>query len=285
MNMHRYTCWLALGLQCLGCSSSSDSGEADGGITQADAAAAVDSGTGQNPGKAPSADAGADSGANVADAAGGADAGPPPCTALFCEDFEKGTLDTSRWTLNAGYDAANTVTIQSTKSAHGGFAAHAHLTNSGGGFAYLKTKTPFPTLASELWGRAYFFHTIDATVAHNALIKAESNGAQTLEVGQSQGKVQLTFYPPSGEAPAGYQTAIPAGKWVCLEWHMSKTLPQIELYADGTSIAQLKYMGASSVPSLSDIELGFETHSANSATDDVYFDDVALDAKRVGCLP
>lgn len=212
------------------------------------------------------------------------DGAGPACKALFCEDFETGKLDAARWELDVGYDAANTVTVQATKTHHGGYAARAHLANAGGGFANIRTKAPFPKLASDFWGRAYVFHTIDATVGHNALVKVESGAGGVLEVGQSQGKVQLTFYPPSGEAPAGYASSIPEAKWTCLEWHMAKAAPQIELFADGVSLASYTYSGAATVPAFTAIKLGIETHSSNTSTDDVYIDDVAFDAARLGCL-
>ena len=39
------------------------------------------------------------------------------------------------------------------------------------------------------------------------------------------------------------------------------------------------------VPAFAAIKLGVETHSPNTSADDVYFDDVAFDAARIGCLP
>jgi hypothetical protein len=270
-----------------GCSSS----DAGALAPTLDASVAVEAGVGADAGQV-----GADAGGGGApgDAASTAEGGTPDagsdaataaCKALFCEDFETGKLDTTRWELDVGYDAANTVTVQAAKVRRGGFAAHAHLASTGGGFANIRTKAPFPALASDLWGRAYVLQTVDATVGHNALVKMESNGAGVLEVGQSMGKVQLTFYPPTGENPAGYATSIPEAKWTCLEWHMAKTAPQIELFADGVSLASYTYSGAAAIPTFSAIKLGLETHSSNTSTDDVYIDDVALDRARIGCLP
>ena len=272
-----------------GCSSS------DGGapLQATDASPSLDASLGGGDAGAAGADAGGvDGGSGDAATAtdgpaseSGADGAAPACKALFCEDFETGKLDTTRWELDVGYDAANAVTVQAAKVHHGGFAAHAHLSNAGGGFANIRTKTPFPKLAGDLWGRAYVLQTVDATVGHNALVKMESSGAGVLEVGQSQGKVQLTFYPPTGENPAGYATSIPEAAWTCLEWHMAKTAPQIELFADGVSLATYTYGGAATIPSFTAIKLGLETHSSNTSTDDVYIDDVALDGARIGCLP
>jgi hypothetical protein len=256
-------------------------GAGDGGSSAPDATTALDAGDGG--GVAPSSDAAAPGDGSPSDA--GADAAPPACKALFCEDFESGKLDPARWETNVGYDPANAVTVQTTKAAHGGHAALAHIANAGGGFAYIRAKSPFPQLASGMWGRAYVFHTIDATVGHNALVKAESPAGDVLEVGQGGGKVQLTFYPPSGEKPVGYPTAIPRGTWTCMEWHMAKASPQIELFVDGTSIATYAYSGAEVVPAFTSVKLGIETHSANTSTDDVYLDDIAIDGARIGCLP
>jgi hypothetical protein len=230
-------------------------------------------------------DAGAALDARAGDDADADEGGPPPCMAMLCEDFESGKLDAKTWELDTGYDPANTVKVESGKAAHGAYAAHAHLSNAGGGFAFARTKTPFPALAAGLWGRAYVFSTVDATVGHNALVAMESGNASVLEIGQSQGNVQLTFYPPTGENPVGYHTSIPRGVWTCLEWHMQQASPQIVVFADGTSLATYDVSGGQTVPAFTAIRLGLETHAANSSTNDVYVDDVAIDAKRVGCLP
>lgn len=271
---------LAIAFVLYGCSSASSSdptppsqvGPSDASVAAGDASVTTDAGGGLD-----AADGAASGDADAADAA-------PVCKALFCEDFESGTLDTTRWEQDNGYDAANTVTVQAAKAGHGKYAARAHLATAGG-FSFIRAKAPFPALANELWGRAYVFQTIDVTVGHNALVKIENAAASVLEIGQSQGKVQLTFYPPGGEAPAGYQTSIPRMAWTCMEWHMKQASPQIELFADGASLATYTYGGAATIPTFTSIKLGIETHVASPSAYDVYIDDVALDTARIGCLP
>ncbi len=275
---------LALGACDVSASDASGQGS-DAAPAPLDGSVPADGGAGapdtSSPTPPPDPSSGAD--AHVADA--GTDAAAQACKALFCDDFESGKLDAQRWELDVGYDPANVVVVQTGEAAHGTHAAHAHIANAGGGFAFARAKSPFPALANGLWGRAYIFQTVDATVGHNALVKMESGAGQVLEIGQSQAKVQLTFYPPSGENPVGYATSIPLSKWTCMEWHMSTASPQIELFADGASLASYAYSGALTVPAFAAIKLGVETHSTNTSADDVYFDDVALDAARIGCLP
>ena len=215
--------------------------------------------------------------AGVADA----DAGRKGCTALFCEDFEKGTLDPARWKPIEGYDPANKVTVQSAKVAHGTYAAQAHVGKTGG-FAFIEEKETFPALAAGLWARVYLYISVDKTIGHHAFSKISN-----FEVGESQETVQLTFYPPGGgEKPVGYENAkVPHDAWTCVEWHVSTTSPQVELYVAGTSIAKYENGPTDTIPPLTALTLGIDTHVATPSAVDVWIDDVAIDANRVGCLP
>ncbi len=211
------------------------------------------------------------------------EAGPPKgCTALFCDDFESGAIDVAKWERLDGYGPPNTVTIQTTKVAHGTHAARAHVKAQGGGFAFLKETKTFPALADGLWARAYVYISVDPTVGHHAFSKVGR-----MEIGESSESVQLTFYPQAGgENPSIYDSAkIPHDAWQCLEWHVSKTSPQIQVYRNGALIASYTYSGGSAVPSLDAFSIGLETHVSTPSENDFYFDDVAIDGQRVGCLP
>jgi hypothetical protein len=214
-------------------------------------------------------------------------AAPPACTALLCEDFEAGAeLDASKWTADVGYHADNVVTIQSDMVAHGGFAAHAHLTEVQGGFAMLREAITFPALADSLWGRAYFYTTLPGETGHTGFFSAYAGDNRVFEVGAGGGTWQLTYYPaPGSENPVGYPGEVPTGEWVCVEWHFDRLgSPRIEIFIDGESAAVYENNEGDVAP-LTAISLGIDNHSATVGNNDVYLDDIAIDAERVGCLP
>ena len=208
------------------------------------------------------------------------------CKALFCEDFEKDTaIDPAKWTVDVGYDPAISMTVESTMVAHGKNAAHAHLVDTTGGFASLKETVTFPLLADDLWGRAYFYTSVDSGAGHTGFLSAYAGDARVLEVGQSNGAWQLTYYEPGKEFPAGYADKIPQNKWVCLEWHFARTGAHlIEVYIDGAASVTYDTSGHQP-PAFTAVGLGMDNHSANPPGNDVYLDDIAIDAARVGCLP
>lgn len=214
----------------------------------------------------------------VPDAPG--DAGPLGCPALFCEDFEG---DVARWTESAGYDPLNHAAVQGDVVAHGAGALRAYVHETSGGFARLIETETFPALAEGLWGRASFRTSIAVTSGHSDFIDAFAGDRSVLEIGISNGRFQLTHYPPGGgENPAGYDTDVPRDRWACMEWHFQRVSPQIEVFIDGVAVAQFARDGLE-VPALTGLGLGFGNHGATDPTNEAFFDDVALGNARLGC--
>ncbi len=268
---------------CSGMATGDDSGVPDSGMPQPD--------SGQQP---PPNDSGVpDSGstlpmdAGVPDAgpfdAGAPDAGAVACQALLCEDFEGKVLDSGVWTVDEGYTAASTMTVDSTVFAHGAHSAHAHVTGTDQGHAYLEETQTFPALKDGLWGRASFMTDIPSSAGHTAFASVLNGTQSLLEVGISNGKWQLTFYEPGQEHPVGYNTSVPVHEWVCLEWHLQRNAdPLIEVFIDGGSAAKYGYTNQS-VPEFTQLRFGFENHSVNDGGTDSYWDDVAINDARIGC--
>lgn len=217
---------------------------------------------------------------------GGGGGAPAGCKSLFCDDFEKGgAIDLARWTVDVGYNPAIAMTLDSTMPAHGMGAAHAHLIDTEGGFASLKETATFPQLADDLWGRAYFYTAVDPGAGHTGFLSAYAGDQRVLEVGVSNANWQLTYYEPGKEYPAGYNTPVPTKKWVCLEWHFARAGAHlIEVFIDGAPSVTYDASGHQP-PAFTAMGLGMDNHSANPPGNDVYLDDVAIDASRVGCLP
>ena len=270
---------------CVGVVSEMPMGAVDGGSL--DDAGVVDAGAfdAGTPVDAGAVDAG-EVDAGPVDA-GPVDAGPIDagfvCHASFCEDFEGQPFDGGRWRLTEGYDQQNRVSVERAMVSGGLQSARSHVNNTGGGFAWFTETSTFPALADGLWGRARFFTSIAETSGHSDFI-AIHTATDGLEIGISQKHWQLTWYPAGGgEHPVGYNTEVPIGRWVCLEWHFQRNAdPLIEVFVDGTSLATYGYQAQNLGP-FTDLRLGFGNHSATDPANDAYYDDLAIDAARVGC--
>jgi hypothetical protein len=189
------------------------------------------------------------------------------------------------WSLYQGYDKDNTVTVQKDLVAHGGFAARAHVVKGGGGFAMLKETKTFPALAESFWGRAYVYINMGTSVGHTGFFDAyDATDHRVLEIGQNDATWAIVEYSGAGEQPEGNSSMIPLKKWVCFEWHFDRsTSPLMTAYIDGQVAAQ--YQETHPIDAFASHGLGIDNHGPIPEDDDVYLDDIAIDANRIGCLP
>ena len=126
-----------------------------------------------------------------------------------------------------------------------------------------------------------------------------------LEVGSYNGQWQLSMdlhdVNPNIEDSAYAGTKIPTGKWVCVEWEFEDQPERITLWvggtqagvfdnmhinysSDGTKSGGTFYQGKTSglIGVFDTFGIGFHDWHPTKAFD-VYYDDVVLDTKRIGC--
>ncbi|MEA2697000.1 MAG: hypothetical protein QOI66_1271, partial [Myxococcales bacterium] len=111
----------------------------------------------------------------------------------------------------------------------------------------------------------------------------------------AKGFVEEASYPPARDK-------YPAGTWNCIEWEFGDNPALMVLWVDGKQLAQfdVQHIDFSSVPrsagsvlhgkssgiigGFAFFGLGFHSYGGSTAVDR-YFDDIAIDTKRIGCLP
>ncbi|MEO7096563.1 MAG: hypothetical protein ABI175_25115, partial [Polyangiales bacterium] len=103
------------------------------------------------------------------------------------------------------------------------------------------------------------------------------------EVGSYGGGYQLTWWKPGTEKPVG-GSALPMGKWWCLEFEIDDDPGGITAWTNGTQGAQLTTTDVGLVGPMKERSLGFKTYATTTVAYDVYADDLALDTKRINCL-
>jgi hypothetical protein len=74
-------------------------------------------------------------------------------------------------------------------------------------------------------------------------------------------------------------TKVPQDKWFCYEWHQSPTA--LHVYIDSTEVTAAA--ATWSVASINSLQIGIQRFQAGTGTADYYYDDVAVNATRVGC--
>jgi hypothetical protein len=279
--------------------ASAAAGGAEGGLagTPGSAAAGGISGSASSAGGS-----GPDAGSDGAPDMSAPPPPPPPgtsaaCSGLFCEDFEKGVIDPAIWDVEVnGGQPAPALVSQAGLVAHGRYAAHFHANPSVVSYDFIITKSPPPGLSGHHFGRAYFMVTPMPPTNHTEFIYAGTTGFpryQYLEVASvATSTWQLTYVdevpPVTGE---DYHSGgkIPLGRWFCLEWELSDAPDRAVVYVDGVqSFAEDAFSYGGSMTGLVGgfAAFGFGYYAWHPATYafDLYYDDIVLDTKRVGCL-
>jgi hypothetical protein len=238
------------------------------------------------------------------------------CAGLFCEDFETGALDAARWIATSGTnhvdDATPPAVIASDRAAHGKYAAHFHgKGNVPNDDAFIVTKTLPAALAVHHFGRLYFYVSTKPTSGHTMWVVGGSAAMSAnpklrdFEVATINGGWQLGFdqlgMSPSGEEVFYPQGQVPVARWTCLEWELNDQPDSDRLWVDGKDLGALDDQHVNYPPghvagtalfdgNSSGLVGGFTAYSVGffdwhpNADFDLYFDDIVLDTKRVGCL-
>ncbi len=300
--------------------SAAVSGSTDGGTTSA--AGGTTASTAGASG-ATVAGAGGDqaisAGMGGAGAGNGGAAGADNCTGLVCEDFESGAIDSNKWQLVA---QAGTLVVQNERVAHGKFAARVHgQAGSSDDWALLVAKNPPPALkTASTFGRVLMFASADATASiHVQLAFAGHTGSgaaqgpppfaklRYMEVASYSGRWQLGFdlldLSPLVEEVSYSKGRMSTDAWSCLEWHFEDSPDRVTAWVDGTQAStfdnsNVGYASPGPVPKSgaalwdgksSELIGGFDTFGLGfhdwhpQRQFDIYYDDLVLDSKRVGC--
>jgi hypothetical protein len=239
------------------------------------------------------------------DAAPGAppDGGAVACTSLFCEDFEGGQIDPARWSTQTS--GGHAVMIEQTKVAHGKYAAQFHAPAGATGYDFLITRNAPAALKTHHFGRAYVMVAPKLPVGHTGLMFAGSDGFprwKYLEIAGIRGGWQLSYVTLTGAdgetdfhlGCAGNSRCVPdlrmaAASWLCVEWEFNDQPDQITLSADGKPVGAAPAISFGNqmsglVGGFTSFGFGFYDWHPDNFAFDVYYDDLALDTRPIGCL-
>ncbi len=233
------------------------------------------------------------------------------CPGLFCEDFESGQVDPTRWNVQTAGGA--TAVVQQKIVAHGRYAAQFHGLPMPSGapqaYAYFITKGAPAALQTHNFGRAYFYVAPKQTSVDTGLIFGGTTGFPKptyMSIASHNSGWQLGFIKlqgsPGGEVQAYPKGVQPVATWTCLEWEFNDQPDTNTTWVNGQLLGTLDpnhidyppghtpgsplFNGMSSglIGTFADFGFGFYDWHPSGFVFDVYYDDIVLDTQRVGCL-
>jgi hypothetical protein len=279
------------------------------GAAGADAGAAGVGAAGSGDAQSPETSVGSgDARDTSASEAAAGSAGARPCAALpLCDDFEGaaagGKPDPARWTVGApNVTGTGALAVDDTQShsgtrsvkvtGQGGYSNHIFFTNG----------TAIGALGPVVWGRFYVRLTDALGDGHVTFLamKDTHDGGKYLRMG-GQGKILMwnresddATVPALSPAGIGMSRPLPTGRWLCVEFNVDGAQGLLRTWIDGEEVAGTRIDATSTPdvdeqwlrkpdwrPALTDFALGWESYAGQAMT--LWFDDVALDATRVGC--
>ncbi|HSZ81283.1 MAG TPA: hydrolase [Polyangia bacterium] len=231
------------------------------------------------------------------------------CAALaLCDDFEHaavgGPPDPTKWTVGAP-DVTGTGALAVDDAQHHSGARSVKVTGQGGysNHIFFTNADVIATLGPVVWGRFYVRLSDALGDGHVTFLamKDTSDGGKHLRLG---GQSQILMWNRESDdatlpdlSPAGIALSepLPTGRWLCVELTVDEGAGTMQTWVDGAEIAGL-HLDATPTPdvddqwlrradwrpALADFALGWESYAGQAMT--LWFDDVALDAARIGCL-
>lgn len=236
------------------------------------------------------------------------DCGVGACPAAwFVDNFDSyaaGAAPKGMWKTSAGNGAA--VVVDGTHAFSGRNAVHVV---SPGAQAYerafmsLEGAPLFPLPNNATYGRMMLFTTVvPANVVHWTIIQAEGrvpgmniNWAVYRYGGQFMGRLMANYdsSPLKSDCWKHSQTVLPQNRWACVEWQLDGSTNTMRFWLDGKPLNDLTVVQKGEgciahetmdnwwAPAFSAIRLGWEHYQQGPG--ELWIDDVALDANRIGC--
>jgi hypothetical protein len=203
----------------------------------------------------------------------------------LCEDFESGMLDANVWKLR---QSKGTATLDSSRAASGKYSVHVHVDPGSDTMVGITESKTFPALKAGLFARAFIF--IPGAMAsslfmgdrHSRLIYAQgATPYGEYALGIWNGGLIQNHYSNSDDSQ-DTKMLPPFDQWFCLEYELDSAAGNVRAYLNDMEITALRHDGwpASNIDTLM---FGVDRYGSFPVAEDIWFDDLAVDAKRIGC--
>ncbi|HTA20659.1 MAG TPA: hypothetical protein VK989_15305 [Polyangia bacterium] len=294
--------------------ASGGAGDGGGGATAGAGTAGqtASGGSGGNAGSGGSSSAGAggkpagsDGGAGTggatidagADDTGSASSGCTGKPYKLCEDVESGTVGKipNGWTALRGYAATRGGTVLANDAAHSGTMALKSDGMSTGLDRVQRALASLGPTATKHWGRLFYKVGAPAPkptsgVIHITMAALEGTTENRVvdTVVATNGTHQWLFNIPDDSCCAGsdYKWSFDTTAWHCAEWNIDVATSSFRFFSDGQEVTQLAFTGKTGAKMSDYMSIGLGTiyYQAPPTSVVMWFDDLAIDDNRVGCL-
>jgi hypothetical protein len=228
------------------------------------------------------------------DACGGGDAGVPdggivpslcPGSFLLCDGFEGKTIDTSIWIIPQPQSSAS-LTIDPTVAKRGHSSLKVHADSTPWVNLFLQESSTFQSSPSPFYVRVFVLLQTPAPIYGAELLSFDNTmGRATFDV-NSPDNFELDSYNLAAAGRAYSSGVLIPGHWYCVELEVKNgtddggTDGEIVLSLDGTVRGTQTPVLAN--PPFDTLSLGVQTGNGNNAFD-LWFDEIAVDNKPIGC--
>ena len=208
--------------------------------------------------------------------------------------------------------AGASVQLDGSRAARGGQALHVHAPAQGYQHAVIVHKKLFPVPNNSFYGRAFVYLAGSAPQEHFTLFNASGTFAKApsptyVRYGGQFGILEASYVGNDQVQHAGAPvnggwedaTAMPTQRWVCMEWQYKGDTNEMHFWLDGVEVPRLAVIGQSNecctgqvwnAPPYDRVALGWEVYASPDPSRssiesyDLWLDEVALDAQRIGCV-
>jgi hypothetical protein len=220
----------------------------------------------------------------------------PGGSAIFCDGFENATLD-SAWNPvscdpvkypGGNPNATGSQQRDTLRSSSGLASWHAHVDfgsdpPAGGSCqAELRRSVTFPTPDAFL--RA-FVYVPAGNVPFEFNMLTDTHGFFAVGLDYPLGPLHAGGYDSQGSPVNGSSmAAFPTDRWVCVEWQLHQgSSPAITVWQEGVTVIDRAAVTFAAGARLDGLFFGIYVGNAQNAKADIWLDDVALSATRIGC--
>jgi hypothetical protein len=225
--------------------------------------------------------------------------------AIFCDGFENqtGTTPSGLWQVSyLNCQGTGTATVDRTVAHTGSTSIRV---NGGSGYCnhvFFGLQNPFASIGPDVHVRFFVRHTTALPVNHVTFVamRDTNDNNNDLRMGGQNGALQWNRQSDDAtlpvQSPVGVSLSmpLPTNQWECVEFEVNQAQGTMSTWLNGTEVPGLHLDNVPTPdidaqwlsrpnwrPALADLRLGWESYAGE--TDTLWFDDVAIGAKQLGC--
>jgi hypothetical protein len=218
------------------------------------------------------------------------DMAPPSlCSAggvLFCDGFESGAISGTNWP-SGQQQPGQTLFVDGTRPYRGAYSLHMKLPAQSGNneiIGQILTQTALPV--DPVYVRVFMFLPTGFPADSSEILDIESSGAYFGLIAPLPNLAYTSFGIPGPTVMSTEIITMPRNRWVCLEWQVTNSSPNatMKLSVDGTPWTSMTQTMPHITNGVTGWIIGIDvTPSVSTVAMDVWYDEIAVDNKPIGC--